>query len=33
MPLYRLNGDRDFLNAINGWRIDVLLVGRNLSQA
>ncbi|WP_054853244.1 hypothetical protein [Vulcanisaeta distributa] len=26
-----LNGDRDFLNAINGWRIDVLLVGRNLS--
>ncbi|GAB6944492.1 SCP2 sterol-binding domain-containing protein [Vulcanisaeta sp. JCM 14467] len=26
-----LNNDKDFLNAINGWRIDVLLVGRNLS--
>ncbi len=26
-----LNSDRDFLNAINGWRIDVLLVGRDLS--
>ncbi len=26
-----LNGDRDFLNAINGWKIDVLLVSRNLS--
>ena len=26
-----LNNDRDFLNAINGWKIDVLLVGKNLS--
>ncbi|WP_054841828.1 hypothetical protein [Vulcanisaeta distributa] len=26
-----LNNDRDFLNAINGWKIEVLLVGRNLS--
>ncbi|ADN50791.1 SCP2 sterol-binding domain-containing protein [Vulcanisaeta distributa] len=26
-----LNSDRDFLNAINGWKIDLLLVGRNLS--
>lgn len=26
-----LNNDKDFLNAINGWEINVLLVGRNLS--
>ncbi|MGC9180050.1 MAG: hypothetical protein ACP5GZ_07575 [Vulcanisaeta sp.] len=26
-----LNNDRDFLNAINGWKIDVLLIGKNLS--
>jgi len=26
-----LNNNEDFLNAINGWKIDVLLIGKNLS--